>query len=48
MKQKNKKEDFLGTIGASLVGNILEGKGVIQAVEETIRRGEDYQCRFIL
>ena len=31
MKQRNKKEDFLsmllGTLGVSLLGNILEGKG---------------------
>ena len=28
MKQKNKKEGFLGTLGASLLGNILSGWGV--------------------
>ena len=35
MKLKNKKEDFtwmiLGKLGASLLGNILVGKGVIRA-----------------
>ena len=34
MKQKNKKEDFwvlLGTLGASLLGYLLLGKGIIRA-----------------
>ena len=34
MKQKNKKSDFsmlLGTLGASLLGNLLTGKGTIRA-----------------
>ena len=31
MKQNNKKEDFLGTSGASLFGNILAGKGFVRA-----------------
>ena len=30
MKQKNKKED-LGTLGTSLLGNLLTGKGMIRA-----------------
>ena len=39
MKQKNDKEDFLaflafGTLGASLLGNLLAGKGKIRAVEQ--------------
>ena len=34
MKQKNKKEDFwvLSRLGASLLGNMLAGKGTIRAV----------------
>ena len=35
MKQKNKKENFLsmllGTLGASLLGNVLAGKGIVRA-----------------
>ena len=31
-----------GTLGASLLGNILAGKGVIRAGEGTIRVGEGY------
>ena len=35
MKQKNKKDDFLsmllGTLGASLLGNLLTGKGILRA-----------------
>ena len=30
---------FLGTLGASLLGDILSGKGVIRAGEGTIRTG---------
>ena len=37
MKQKNKREDFftmlLGTLGGSLLGNTVAGKGVIRAGE---------------
>ena len=43
MKQKNKKEVFLsmllGTLGASLLGNLLTGKGFVRAGEGTIRAG---------
>ena len=43
MKQKNKKEVFLsmllGTVGASLLGNLLTGKGFVRAGEGTIRAG---------
>ena len=39
MKLKNKEKDFLGTLGASLLGDILSGKGVIRAGEGTIRAG---------
>ena len=46
MKQKNKKEDFsecyLGTLGASLIGNLLTGKGIIRASEGTFRAGQDF------
>ena len=46
MKQQNKKEDFfsmlLGTLGASLLGNLLTGKGTIAAAEGTIRSGQDF------
>ena len=35
MKQKNKKGEFLsmllGTLGASLLGNLLAGKGIVRA-----------------
>ena len=45
MKQKNKKEDFLsmllGTLGASLLGNLLTGKCAIKTGEGTIRAGQD-------
>ena len=38
MKQKNKKEDFLsillGTLGASLLGNLLTGTGIVRACTE--------------
>ena len=44
MKQKNKKGRFirilLGTLGASLLGNLLAGKGTIRAGKGTIRAGE--------
>ena len=46
MKQKNKKEDFLsillGTLGASLLGNLLARKGAIATRQgrDTIRSGE--------
>ena len=39
MKQKNKKMDFLvllGTLCASLTGNMLAGKGFIRAGEKTV------------
>ena len=50
MKQQNKKKGFpgmlLGTLGASLLGNLLTGTdlraddGVIKANEETVRAGQ--------
>ena len=52
MKQKEKKGKFLsmllGTLGASLLGNLLAGKGKIRAGEGTIRAGQDFLCRLIL
>ena len=34
---------LLGTLGASLLGNMLEGKGVIRAGEGTARAGDESQ-----
>ena len=46
MKKKFKKEDLtkclLGTLGASLLENLLWGKGTIRAGERTIRAGENF------
>ena len=46
MKQKDKKGVFvsvlLGTLGASLLGNLLTGKDRIRACEGTIREGQDF------
>ena len=43
MNQKNEKEDFfsmlLGTLGASLLGNMLLGKAISRAAERFIRVG---------
>ena len=43
---KEQKGGFLGmlldALGASLLGNMLAGKGVIRAGEETIRAGQDF------
>ena len=33
---------LIGTLAASLLGNILSGKGIIQAGEGTIRAGHDF------
>ena len=33
---------LLGTLGASLLGNLLTGKGTIRAGEGTIRAGENF------
>ena len=45
-KKTKEKEDFffsilLGTLSASLSGNRLAGKGVVPAVEEIIRTGQN-------
>ena len=45
-KQKKKKGGLLNmllrTLGASLLGNVLKGKGTIRAGEETIRAGKSF------
>ena len=33
---------LLGTLGASLLGNLLKGKGTITARESTIRARQDF------
>ena len=33
---------FLGTLGASLLGNLLTGKSTVRAGEGTIRAGENF------
>ena len=33
---------LLGTLGASLLGNLLTGKGTIKAGEGTVRAGQDF------
>ena len=44
MKLKNKEKDFLsmliGTLEASLLGNLLTGKGMMRAGEGMVRTGE--------
>ena len=32
----------LGTLGASLLGNLLTGKGIVRAGEGTIRTGQGF------
>ena len=39
---------LLGTLGASLLGNLLAGKGTIRAGEGTLRAGQDFSCCLIL
>ena len=43
---KEQKGEFLGmlsgTLGASLLGNLIAGKGTIRTGEGTIRAGQDY------
>ena len=45
-KAKEEKGRFLnmllGTLGASLLGNLLTGKGTIRAGEDTVRPGQDF------
>ena len=35
-------DKLIGTLAASLLGNILSGKGIIQTGEGTIRAGQDF------
>ena len=45
MKNEAKEQKsgvFLGTLGASLLGNPLTGKDTIKAVKGTIRAGQDF------
>ena len=39
---------LLGTLGASLLGNLLTGKGTIKAGEGIVTTGQDVQFHFIL
>ena len=39
---------LLGTLGASLLGNLLTGKDTIRAGEGTITAGQDFLCDLIL
>ena len=39
MKLKNKRENFLGTLGVILLGNILAGKGINRAGQGIVRTG---------
>ena len=47
-KAKEQKGGFLGrllgTLGASLLGNLLTGKGTVRVGEGTIRAGENFVC----
>ena len=48
---KEQKEGFLrillSTLGASILGNLLTGKGTVRAGEGTIRTGQNFSCRLI-
>ena len=39
---------LLGTLAANLLGNLLTGKGTVRPGEETVRTGQDFQCRLVL
>ena len=39
---------LLGTLGASLLGNMLAGKAVMRAGKRAIRAGQGSSCRLIL
>ena len=49
MKKKEQKGGFLSmllvTFGASLLGNLLTGKGTIRAGEEIVRAGRGSSCK---
>ena len=51
-KPKEQKGGFhgmlLGTLGASLLGNLLKGKGTIRAREDTITAGQNFLCHLVL
>ena len=38
---------LLGNLGASLLGNLLTGKGIIRPGESTVTAGQDVACCFI-
>ena len=38
---------LLSSLGASLLGNLLTGKGTNRAGEDMITAGRDFQCRLI-
>ena len=38
---------LLGTLGASLLGNLLTGKGTVRAGEGIVTAGQDFQCHLI-
>ena len=39
---------LLGTLGARWLGNLLIGKGVMRAGENTIRAGQNFWCCIIV
>ena len=47
-EQKDRFLGMLGTLGASLLGNLLTGKGTIRAGKRTIWAGQDFKCSLIL
>ena len=54
-EQKGFPSMLLGTLGPSLLGNLLTGKGTIRACkrtirasEDTVRTGQSFLCRLIL
>ena len=47
-EQKDRFLGMLGTLGASLLGNLLTGKGTIRTGKRTIRAGQDFKCSLIL
>ena len=51
IKQKNKKGGFLsillGTLGASLLGNLVTGKGTVSSGKGTVRAGEGIKKKML-
>ena len=39
---------LLGTLGASLFGNLLTGEGTIRASKGSVRASQNFQCYLIL